>query len=577
MARRDCDSGQKPLGWPRVGVGGDAHVSSDRRPSSRHPQGHSGTMVDKAAHCARLRLLSLGVPVLGAASDLTPPAAPLRPRHYLADMPEANYLVGHPDGPYYRLIMRHFHERHREHAHYVRSDEIVARVRETFPEYDEASCRRHMDQLQEWRLVRVLPEQSRPATLLELRNRPRTYQAERVALQFEDLRRRLEAESGAATLNPTALEQLVRRLEELATWVAEGHVPGVPEDEPQTFERWRAAHAAFDAFARGVEDYLGDLPRHRPREALDYLGFLGYRDVLTRYLYGYAHRLFDRREYARHLLLTVRPAADAIAQVIGREGARHVRADGTTPDEAAEREEARREVEALYAYFAHGGDVDVLLDRAQGWVAEITRHARRLSEQNSGGTVRAGLLLELARRFVSCSDLPAAERLAQVAFGLTLPLHWKGVAPEPRDGSPWVGPPVVVPLQAVRRGRRPRLPDQATADRTVEELALMLEEREERRRSALALARLFGLDGRLAFDGLRLDAGADRQRLLRLLYRALAQDGRTAVGYRDWSVIVETPTQRELGALAAPDGELILPRFRLRLDRGRDARGAAHA
>lgn len=522
------------------------------------------------------------VPVLGVAPELPPPAqasepatppVSLRPRYYLDDMPEANYLIGNPDGPYYRLIMRHFYDRHRAHAHYVRSDEIVARVRETFPGYDEPACRRHMDQLQEWRLVRALPEQNRPATLLELRNRPRTYQAERIAIQFEDLRRRLETEAGAATINPTALEQLVRRLEDLAKWVSEGRAP----EAAQTFERWRAAYSAFDAFARGVEDYLGDLPRHRPREVLDYGGFLGYRDVLTRYLYDYAHRLFDRREYARHLLLSIRPAADAIAEVVGREAARQVRADGTTPDDAAEREAARREVGALYAYFEHGGDVDVLLERAEGWVAEITRHALRLSEQNSGGTVRAGLLLDLAQRFVACPDLQAAERLGQVAFGVTLPLHWKGVAPEMRDGSPWAHPPVVVPLQAVRRGRRPRLPDQATADRTAEELALMLEEQEERQRSALALARLFGPDGRIAFDGLRVVDGADRQRLLHLLYRALAQGGRTAVGYRDWSVTVEGPTPRDLGAVAAPDGDLILPRFRVRLDRGRDARAEGRA
>ncbi|MFO7173371.1 MAG: DUF2397 family protein [Bacillota bacterium] len=97
------------------------------------------------------------------------------PRSPLAEMPEANYLIGHEDGPYYRLIMRYFYERHRAHAHYVRSDEIVAYVRRVFPDYDDEACRRHLAQMEAWRLVRALPEQMRPATVADLRRRPRVY------------------------------------------------------------------------------------------------------------------------------------------------------------------------------------------------------------------------------------------------------------------------------------------------------------------------------------------------------------------------------------------------------------------
>jgi uncharacterized protein (TIGR02677 family) len=137
-------------------------------------------------------------------------------------MPEANYLVGHQDGPYYRLIVRCFYERHRAHANYLRSDEIASYVQRVFPHYDEEACRRHLDQLEHWRLVRVLPEQSRPQNLLELRQRPRVYQAERLTLKLEELRVREEAAGGAASLNPTALDQLVERVGELVQWLSEG-------------------------------------------------------------------------------------------------------------------------------------------------------------------------------------------------------------------------------------------------------------------------------------------------------------------------------------------------------------------
>jgi uncharacterized protein (TIGR02677 family) len=490
------------------------------------------------------------------------------PRGVIDEMPEANYLIGHQDGPYYRLIVRFFFERYRAHAHYVRSDEVLARLRETFPGYDEAACRRHLDQLEGWRLVRALPEQSRPATLLELRHRPRTYQAERLAIQLEELRVRLEADAAAATINPTAIEQLVRRLEELAQWLEGGAAGGGEDGRARTYELWRAAYAAFDGFARGVEDYLGDLPRHRPKEVLDYLGFLGYRDVITRYLADYARRLFDRREYVRHLLLAIRPGADGLVEAVAGVAAQQVRADGSSPDPAAERQAVRRELDAFVRYFADGGDVDILLERAQGWVAEITRHARRLSEQQVGGTVRAALLLDLARRFCACRGTAEAEHLAQVAFGLTLPLHWKGEAAEAPEGNPWLGPAPVVPLQPVRRGARLRTAGQATADRSLEELDRLRERQAERERAALALARLFDEEGRLEMDGLRLDDPTDRQRLLRLVYRALAQNGRAGVGYRDWTLTVEAPHPEALGVVAAPDGRLVLPRYRLRLHRG---------
>ena len=113
--------------------------------------------------------------------------------------------------------------------------------------------------------------------------------------------------------------------------------------------------------------------------------------------------------------------------------------------------------------------------------------------------------------------------MAHVAFGLNVPLHFKGVAPARRPGDPRERPPLVAPLHAVRRGRRTRLPEQATADRTAEELERMLAAQAEHGRAARALARLFGPDGCISFDRLHVTDPGDQQRLLRLLYRALAQ------------------------------------------------------
>lgn len=491
----------------------------------------------------------------------------------LDDLPEANYLIRHDDGPKYRLIIRHFYERHREHASYVRSDEIIRYVRRVFPDYDDAACHRNLDQLVQWKLIRLLPEQSKPANLLELRQRPRVYQAERMALRLEEMKIALEEESArAAVLNPTALDQLVQRLKEYADWVA--HRPEEPtrDDRKRTYELWDAVFQAFENFSHGVEDYLSDLPRHRPKETLDYLGFLGYREIVTRYLNDYARSLFDRREYIRHLLHGLDPVRVSLAQDAATLYAEQVLADGTTPNQEAAAARYERDMRGLSDYFADRGDVDVLLEQAQGWVAEITRHARRLSERHLGSTVREQTLLGLATRFVACRDLAAAQGLAQVAFAATLPLHWRGVALPTDDASPWDRPEVTaVKLRAVKRGNRQRAKLDNTVDRSGIAFNRMAADAAAREKRARELARLFSAENLLDLNQVHVSS-EQRQQLLRLIYRAESHGGRVSLGYLDWSVSVEPPSRGLLGMVVSDDGRLLLPRYRLKLHRGRDDR-----
>lgn len=493
----------------------------------------------------------------------------------IQDMPEANYLIGHADGPHYRLIIRLFYERYRAHAHYVQSDDVVAYVREVFPDYGDEACLRHLDQLEKWRLVRTLPEQMKPASLAELRRRPRTYQAERLAVKLEELRVRLETEqSAAASINPTSLDQLIERLAELLAWVPRvpaGATGTTDDDQRKLLELWSGLYLAFDTFARSVEDYLGDLPRHKPKETLDYLGFLGYREVLTRYLSGYIERLFERRGYINHLLGQLEPVAPSLTAQLAVVTSQHVRADGSRPDVDVERARLESDLRGLVRYFRPGGDVDVLLDTAQHWVADITRHARRLSEQHHGGTIREQTLLDLGRRFSRLTTLEQAQWLAQVAFGAAPPLHWRGEVPDRGDTEPWSQPPLTLVLHPVRRGSRRRLDPDVTVDRTMEQVERMLADSVRRRAVAEELAELFGPDGELSLDGPRCLNAAQRQAVLRLLYRALSRGGSVSVGFSDWSVTVEIPdgTRAGLASIASRDGALLLPRCVLRLDRGR--------
>ncbi|HHW15229.1 MAG TPA: TIGR02677 family protein [Firmicutes bacterium] len=489
-------------------------------------------------------------------------------RSITAEMPEANYLVGNTDGPgpYYRLLMRCFYERFRSHVSYVRTDELFAFVRQYLP-YEDADCRRHLDQLEKWGLITPLPEQSKPANLLELRQKPRVYQASRIALRLEEMRVEFEEGEEAAALDPAALDLLVQRVRELVTWVEQGGLErnGAAQE---TYRLWSAVYEAFAGFSRRIREYLDDLPRHRPREVLDYAAFLEYRDLIARYLSGYARRLFDRREQLRALLHPLAAQDELLAGALASVEVEQIRADGSRPDFGRQRERFLREIRGLLRYFGEQGDVDVLLERAQSWVTEITRHARRLSEQHLGGSIREQTLLDLARRFADAPSPAHAEALAQVAFAATLPLHWRGEAPPPTDLPAWQGEPVTVMLHSVRRGARGRQKAEATADRSNEALRRMLAATAERERAAQELAALFGPDGALDLGALTVNEPRQRQLLLRLLYKALSQQGPAGVGYRNWSVSVSVPREASLGELAGADGVAVLPHVILRLHKG---------
>lgn len=245
-----------------------------------------------------------------------------------------------------------------------------------------------------------------------------------------------------------------------------------------------------------------------------------------------------------------------------------IRADGSRPDFARQKERFGREIRGLVSYFAVQGDVDALLERAQAWVAEITRHARRLSEQHLGGSVREQTLLDLARRFAEAPSLQQAEALAQVVFAATLPLHWRGEAPPAQELPAWQAPPATVTLYTVRRGGRQKSQPETTADRSDLALAHMLAATAERERAAQELAELFGPTGEVDLGQLAVRTGAQRRLLLRLLYKAMSAHGPVGVGYRNWRVSVHIPEGVALGTLCGPDGVALLPGAILRLHKG---------
>jgi uncharacterized protein (TIGR02677 family) len=487
------------------------------------------------------------------------------PRRSLTEpMTEANYLVEHEAGPYYRLLIRCFAERQQAHAPAVSETELLAHVQAVLP-YDAENCHRHLRQLERWGLVALLPDAAKPDTLAALRQRPRHWRAERSALLLEELRAREEAAEGAASLDPTALDRLAEAVAGLVTWLQQDGLYR-PDQEP-TYHQWQGVWTAFDGFARQVTAYLDDLPRHRPKERLDWVAFLDYRDLMTRYLSTYIRRLYDRREQIAHLLEEVGRSPELLADQLAAFAVGQVRSDGTQPSFAEARIRFRREIEVLQDYFAAGGAAHRILGIAREWVAGVAKHARLLSEQRLGGTLREQTLLDLAVRFADAPSLDHAQALAQVVMATTPPLHWQGEAPEAPVGSAWSQQATPVDLSGARRGERVMRRAGQTVDRREEAYLRIQAENERRRLKALALAALFGPSGEIDLGELVVADGAQRQWLLSLGYRALSRRDRVGIGYQNWSVSARVQPERPLGELQAPDGTISLPHLILTLHR----------
>lgn len=483
---------------------------------------------------------------------------------------EANYLTTEADGC--RLLARAFYDLYQSSQYYAGLPELFAKAKQIDPTYTEAECARHLDMLEGWGAIRLVPNQSRPKDLQELRTKPRIYQAERVLIWLEELRQRMEADEGAAALKDTVLTSLLEMVETLVTWIESGalHADGAPGE---VYQRWDELHRAFTACTTTVQEYLSDLPRHRPKELLDYVGFLEYRDLLTGYLANYAKRLSERRDQFRHLLGRLAPHAELLATVLTSVEVEQVRADGRRADWSVQLVRYRQEIAALTNYFTPGGPVDVNLELAAEWVREILRHAIRLTERHRGGTLMEETLQSLGRRFAAMEldgpllGLHRAQALAQVAFALQGPLHWRGIAPAAEDRLAWIAPPLSIQLQVVKRGRRERVANGRTPDRSGEQIQRMLEAQAQREEQASRLSTLFGPAGELDLGALQVAGAEDRQLLLRLFYRALSAGGTTSAGFSNWQVTAEVAPGAEVGRLGGPDGTLLLPHVTLRLDR----------
>ncbi len=499
---------------------------------------------------------------------------PTAPRSSVAPMDEAWYLTA--PSVAYRIIIRHFYERHAAHHYHLSPEQVLAHIRERLPDYREEALRADLGELVRRRNLDEDLEMGLAGakTVDDFRRRnsmfaitPLTAEIEALRVRWENQGRQIGELDGAA----------VARLWELLTELLEAIAlpPGDPDRPERVRQQWEDLWNRFDAMSTAANVYIGNMRRQEREQLTSLEAFMAYKAVLVHYLTRFVEGLADlRAPFARRL--GVLPSDDLVETLVA--GA----ASGSRvfEDRAHLRRQYAQQVTALADWFAPQGDAEMLLQHARGAIERVTRAARRLADTRAGTVSRAQELLALAQAFSACADVRQAERLAAATFGLSTPRHWErdlvDIVSEDPDHHAWAAIPAEIPVQR-RRTQSPRRAESAVEIASAQARREVLRERSRvRERETAALIDRWFAGGPLNLGDLGELRPDERDHLLTWVNDCLINGGQARTDSGAMLAILN-PAERARIWLRAADGELLVPDYRLaRVEEG-EARGAAGA
>jgi hypothetical protein len=234
-------------------------------------------------------------------------------------------------------------------------------------------------------------------------------------------------------------------------------------------------------------------------------------------------------------------------------------------------QEARHQIEAMMNWFAEGKNADTFRRNALAEVDKVVRQATVLASTARPTANYAANLNMLARHLLEARDGETAQQLFSLAFANLLPVH----LPESLAGSPsaaydtgkrtdWQEPPTVTlrlrPVSRANRGEPP-MEDPVIDNRTI--VRTLIEQHEERLKEERQLfSRLFST---VVVDvGTIEQVTPEERNLLTEVIDGCLGDPRSEYPAPDGSTIVLlNPDEKTYALLRAPDGVLLLPRYRL--------------
>ncbi|MEX2472086.1 MAG: TIGR02677 family protein [Gemmatimonadota bacterium] len=505
----------------------------------------------------------------------TPPLDPSIPRR----VEEAAYLTA-PNAGRYRVVVHFFYQQYVEQRDWLTVEQVWHHMREHFDSgYTLERCEDDLRALVGWQNLMAEQDRSRVSTLDEWHHRRQVYHITAVTIELEAALERLRAAHGRrGSLDSSLIEMLVADLHGLDRLFA-GGVAATPAKEfvaAKVRRPWLDAFGRFEELRTNANRFHHALRETRPEDLTDTSAFFLYKDVLIDNLSGFIVELGDTVDRIRDILQRWDRdgVTERLVDLLVDHDVRY-QADPTGPaDPDRVRRHYERQMGVLREWFRRRGGSDVLRRTTMHAIETVARHTQRLTDPRRLGSNRRQELERLAQAFRACETLDQAHLLAARTLGCAVPRHLLGHAEWHLMGdgaSVWEQPVSRVALAPIRRGPRRATSRRPVADRSLEQAALLEEERERIREEAERWNRLFG-GGEIDVGDLTLDDPAVRDRVLDVLGGCLVAPRQVGVASDGSRVRLEAPASDEAyGELVAPDGVFVTPRYRLRRVGGADA------
>ena len=486
-------------------------------------------------------------------------------------IPIFNYLIAHERVAWYRTIMRVFLSRHREiYKYQLTALEIWEAVRQEYdPHYTQEKCQTDLKALEDWGNLITTYDASRHTSIQSFRAPALLYQATPLAIAVEtflEQQRRVGGTLGA--LRQGDLPRLWEMLGKINLWLTPNSELNAP-NRLEIAEEWRRAFELFTTMAQEAAQYLANMSSagHRPRASLE--SFQSYKRAVVEYVTNFGQALANYSLSFRELMAGW--LAGGQTQILVEAIADYLEPP-TLEDEYRRPfpqllQEAGRQIQALTTWFSVGENADKFRRAAAVEVEKVVRRAEQFATAARPNASYAADLDALARRMMEAVNPEETSQLTLLAFGFGQPAHFPESLTSPTSStglkSSWDELATVKPiLRVIGRARFDRTPELAISDNRAAQQALIEQRTREREAERARFAALFAT-GSLEVGEVWLASPADRNALL-LVVRGCLRDTKFRYRAPDGSFIqLVNPREKRYGLLRAPDGSLLMPRYRL--------------
>jgi uncharacterized protein (TIGR02677 family) len=491
-------------------------------------------------------------------------------------LPIFSYLVNSNRIRWYRVIMRVFLQHHRELYRYqLTAQEVRDAVRAAFdPEYTLDQCQNDLAALREWGNVTTIYDSSRATSIASFLSPALLYQATPEAIAIETfLDGQTRAHSGKGALRQGDLPHLWRSLQQLDEHLQISLSEPTATHSREIAEEWQRAFEIWSTMAREAAQYLANMINAAQQSRPDFEAYQVYKAAVVAYVHGFAQALTQYSRRVRELLAdwSTTGKQERLIEIVSQ----HLEPPGAisenrpTQDELLK--EARNQVLAIANWFAEGKNADSFRRNALAEVDKVVRRASALAATARPNANYATNLNALANQLLLAKDGGTAQQIFSVAFANLLPVH----LPESLAGTPsatidtgklsdWQEPPTVAlrlrPVSRANRGEHP-LEDPVIDNRTIIRNLIVQHEarlKEQRLRFEYLFSEVY-----LDIGTINSISVEDRAILIEVIDSCLGDVSNQYRAPDGSTIVLLNPEEQAYALLRAPDGMLLLPRYRL--------------